>query len=74
MLNLSVRGAPDAGAVERALLGAAEAGIVVVAAAGNDAAAYAAPSEPWVTTVGALAGTGGAGSVTLPDGRNSPAR
>ena len=69
VLNLSVRGAPDAGAVERALLGAAEAGMVVVAAAGNDAAAYATPSEPWVTTVGALAGTGGAGSVTLPDGR-----
>ena len=41
VLNLSVRGAPDAGAVERALLGAAEAGMVVVAAAGNDAAAYA---------------------------------
>ena len=37
MLNLSVRGAPDTGAVERALLGAAEAGVVVVAAAGNDA-------------------------------------
>ena len=32
-------------------------------------AAYASPSEPWVTTVGALAGTGGAGSVTLPGGR-----
>ena len=41
VLNLSVRGAPDTGAVERALLGAAEAGVVVVAAAGNDAAAYA---------------------------------
>jgi hypothetical protein len=69
VLNLSVRGAPDTGAVERALLGAAEAGVVVVAAAGNDAGAYASPSEPWVTTVGALAGTGGAGSVALPGGR-----
>ncbi|WP_432477516.1 S8 family serine peptidase [Nocardioides sp. GXQ0305] len=68
VLNLSVRGAPETGGVERALLGAAEAGVVVVAAAGNDASAYAAPSEPWVTTVGALAGTGGAGSVALPDG------
>ena len=69
VLNLSVRGAPGTGAVERALLGAAEAGVVVVAAAGNDASAYAAPSQPWVTTVGALAGTGGAGSVVLPGGR-----
>ncbi len=69
VLNLSVRGTPVAGGVERALLGAAEAGVVVVAAAGNDASAYAAPAEPWVTTVGALAGTGGAGSVVLPDGR-----
>jgi len=72
VLNLSVQGAPGTGAVERALLGAAEAGVVVVAAAGNDASAYAAPSEPWVTTVGALAGTGGAGSVVLPGGRRLP--
>ena len=69
VLNLSVRGAQDTGAVERALLGAAEAGVVVVAAAGNAPSAYATPEEPWVTTVGALAGTGGAGSVELPGGR-----
>lgn len=42
-------------ALEQALLGAAEAGVVVVAAAGNHAGgAYAAYPVPWVTTVGAL--------------------
>ena len=69
VLNLSVRGTPDTGVVERAMLGAAEAGVVVVAAAGNDSSAYAAPAEPWVTTVGALTGRGGAGTVGLPDRR-----
>ncbi|QBR93509.1 S8 family serine peptidase [Nocardioides euryhalodurans] len=69
VLNLSVSGSDGTGAVDRALLGAAEAGIVVVAAAGNDAEhAYAAPETPWVTTVGGLAGTGAAGSVRLAGG------
>jgi minor extracellular serine protease Vpr len=59
VLNVSVAGTstrdPAEDTVQRALLGAAEADIVVVAAAGNGrgAAAYAAP---WVTTVGATTG------------------
>ncbi len=69
VINLSVRGAPGTDPVGVALLGAAEAGIVVVAAAGNEAGGYAGTPEPWVTTVGALAGTGGTGSVALPSGR-----
>jgi minor extracellular serine protease Vpr len=59
VLNVSVAGTstrdPAEDTVQRALLGAAEADIVVVAASGNGrgAAAYAAP---WVTTVGATTG------------------
>jgi len=63
VLNLSVDVRPPAdGAVDtvdRALLGAAEAGIVVVGAAGNggaDAAARADHPVPWVTTVGGTTG------------------
>ncbi len=58
VLNLSVTGTPGIDTVERALLGAAEAGIVVVAAAGNDGAGgYATHESPWVTTVGSLTST-----------------
>lgn len=55
VLNLSVGGpSGTVDTVERALLGATEAGIVVTAAAGNDGAtAYAAHPAPWVITVGA---------------------
>ena len=55
VLNLSVGGPPGTiDTVERALLGATEAGIVVTAAAGNDGStAYAAHPAPWVITVGA---------------------
>ena len=59
VLNVSVAGTtrrdPAEDTVQRALLGAAEADIVVVAAAGNGPGevAYAAP---WVTTVGAATG------------------
>jgi len=55
VLNLSVSGGAGLDTVERALLGAAEAGIVVVAAAGNGTAGdYASHISPWVTTVGGL--------------------
>ena len=55
VLNLSVGGPSGTiDTVERALLGATEAGIVVTAAAGNDGStAYAAHPAPWVITVGA---------------------
>jgi minor extracellular serine protease Vpr len=53
VLSLSVGGPDEFDTVERALLGAAEADIVVVAAAGNDGrTAYAGHPSPWVTTVG----------------------
>ncbi|QZY28657.1 S8 family serine peptidase [Nocardioides coralli] len=66
VLNLSVAGAPGIDTVERALLGAAEAGTVVMAAAGNDGAdGYATHVSPWVTTVGGLTSVGNAGGVVL---------
>ena len=66
VLNLSVAGAPGIDTVERALLGAAEAGAVVVAAAGNDGGdGYATHVAPWVTTVGAATGPSHAGEVVL---------
>jgi hypothetical protein len=55
VLNLGVGDVAGVDTVDRALLGAAEAGIVVVAAAGNDGGReYAAHDSPWVTTVGGL--------------------
>ena len=63
VLNLSVAGPAGLDTLERALLGAAEADVVVVAAAGNSGrSAYAAHASPWVTTVG---GT----TTALPRGR-----
>ena len=57
VLNLSVGGPDSFDTVERALLGAAEADVVVVAAAGNDGRrAFAAHPGPWVTTVGGTTG------------------
>lgn len=54
VLNLSVSGPAGPDTIERALLGAAEADVVVVGAAGNTGrSAYAAHASPWVTTVGA---------------------
>ncbi len=53
VLSLSVGGPTEFDTVERALLGAAEADVVVVAAAGNGGrTAYAGHPSPWVTTVG----------------------
>ena len=55
VLNLGVGDVAGVDTVDRALLGAAEAGIVVVAAAGNDGGReYAAHDSPWITTVGGL--------------------
>ncbi len=70
VLNLSVGGPSGAiDTVERALLGATEAGIVVTAAAGNDGAtAYAAHPSPWVITVGASTSPRRAGAVVTGNG------
>lgn len=57
VINLSVGGPAELDTVERALLGAAERDIVVVAAAGNTSSrSYAAHASPWVTTVGGVSG------------------
>ncbi|WP_248583223.1 S8 family serine peptidase [Nocardioides sp. InS609-2] len=69
VLNLSVAGPTAFDTVERALLGATENDIAVIAAAGNDARhQYAAHPAPWVTTVGALAGSIRAGRVSVQGG------
>lgn len=76
VLNLSVTGSAVVtssgqpfNTVARALLGAAEADIVVVAAAGNHAnREYAAHAGPWVTTVGALTGSTRQARVQLTSG------
>jgi minor extracellular serine protease Vpr len=69
VLNLSVGGPAEFDTVERALLGAAEAGVVVVAAAGNGGAgSFAAHPSPWVTTVGGTTGVERRGQVRLPSG------
>ncbi|CAB4704096.1 MAG: S8 family serine peptidase [Actinobacteria bacterium] len=67
VLNLSVSGPDDRlDTVERALLGAAEADVVVVAAAGNDGSShFAAHPVPWVTTVGSTTGVVRRGQVRL---------
>ena len=67
VLNLSVGGPAAVDTVERALLGAAEKDIVVVAAAGNRGRTmYAAHPSPWVTSVGGTTGDVRLGSVDLP--------
>jgi hypothetical protein len=70
VLNLSVGGPSGTiDTVERALLGATEAGIVVTAAAGNDGTtAYAAHAAPWVITVGASASAQRVGAVVATRG------
>ena len=82
VLSLAVGGTPSSpgpdnpdgvDTVERALLGAAEADIVVVAAAGNAGArSWAAHPSPWVTTVGGTAGVQRRGRVVLGDGTALP--
>lgn len=69
VITLSVGGPSELDTVERALLGAAERDIVVVAAAGNDGdRAYAAHASPWVTTVGGVAGDQRRGRVRVTGG------
>jgi hypothetical protein len=69
VLLLAVAGNEPGSALESALLGAAEAGVVVVGAAGNDGrASYAAHASPWVTTVGATTGPVRTGRLVLPGG------
>ncbi|VXA96597.1 S8 family serine peptidase [Nocardioides sp. AX2bis] len=72
VLSLSVGGGTAAGAavdtLERALLGAAEADVAVLAAAGNDPALPAAHDVPWVTTVGAAPGSEPVGLVRVVGG------
>ncbi|MGZ6793079.1 MAG: S8 family serine peptidase, partial [Mycobacteriales bacterium] len=71
VLNLSVAGSDGrrVDTVDRALLGATESGIVVVAAAGNAGAHRpAGHATPWVTTVGATTGDVRRGEVRLAGG------
>lgn len=69
VLNLSVGGPSSFDTVERALLGAAEADIVVVASAGNHGGrSFASHPSPWVTTVGSTTGVVRRGRVVLGSG------
>jgi minor extracellular serine protease Vpr len=68
VLNLAVDGPSRIDTLELALLGAAEADVVVVAAAGNDGSA--AHPSPWVTTVGGTLGERPRGTVDLPEARD----
>lgn len=69
VLNLSLGGRAQIDTVERALLGAAEEGIVVTAAAGNKGErAYASHPSPWVVTVGATIEGDRVGDVVIPGG------
>lgn len=66
VLNLSIGGPSTIGTVERALLGAVEQGVVVVAAAGNAGErAYAAHPAPWVVSVGATTSGDQVGDVVV---------
>lgn len=72
VLNLSIGGPSSIDTVERALLGAVEQGVVVVAAAGNAGErAYAAHPAPWVISVGATTDGDQAGDVVV-RGRRGP--
>ena len=69
VLNLALAGGEGIDTLQRALLGAAEADIVVVGAAGNSgASAYAAHASPWVTTVGSAVGRMSRGRITVAGG------
>ncbi len=66
VLNLAVAGPPGFDTVERALLGASEADVVVVGAAGNRGRhAYAAHPSPWVLSVGGTTAARRRGEVVL---------
>ncbi len=69
VISLAVGGPAEIDTVERALLGAAEADILVAAAAGNSGTAeYAAHPSPWVSTVGGAIGQRRLGRVVLAGG------
>ncbi|MCW2738196.1 S8 family serine peptidase, partial [Nocardioides sp.] len=69
VLNLALAGGDGIDTLQRALLGAAEADIVVIGAAGNSAgSAYAAHAAPWVTTVGSAVGRMSRGRIAVPGG------
>ncbi len=70
VLNVSVGGPSDTiDTVDRALLGATEAGVVVTAAAGNGGSTkYAAHPAPWVVTVGASTSARRVGAVVTRGG------
>ncbi|SFB15322.1 Peptidase inhibitor I9 [Nocardioides alpinus] len=71
VLSLALAGGEGIDTLQRALLGAAEADIVVVGASGNTSgSAYAAHAGPWVTTVGSAVGRMSRGLVALPGGRS----
>ena len=71
VLNLALAGGNGIDTLQRALLGAAEADIVVIGAAGNSGGtSYAAHGSPWVTTVGSAVGRMSRGRVTGPGGRS----
>ncbi len=73
VLSLSVGGPGTIDTVEKALLGAAESGVVVIAAAGNGGAeTSAAHPGPWVTTVGGTTGDLREGRVVLPKALRTP--
>ncbi len=66
VLNLAVAGPPGFDTVERALLGASEADVVVVGAAGNRGRhAFAAHPSPWVLSVGGTTAARRRGEVVL---------
>lgn len=68
VLNISVAGPTTIDTVERALLGATEGGVVVIAAAGNKGSnGFAAHPTPWVVTVGATTGATRSGVVRAGD-------
>ncbi len=71
VLTLALAGGEGIDTLQRALLGAAEADIVVVGAAGNSAgSAYAAHASPWVTTIGSAVGRMSRGRITAPGSRS----
>lgn len=69
VLSLALAGGEGIDTLQRALLGAAEADVVVIGAAGNTAgSAYAAHAGPWVTTVGSAVGGMSRAQIALPGG------
>ncbi|NYE37121.1 hypothetical protein F4692_002254 [Nocardioides cavernae] len=71
VLTIALAGGERIDTLQLALLGAAEADVVVVGASGNSgSSAYAAHAGPWVTTVGSAVGRMSRGRVTLPGGRS----